>query len=123
MSEASVRNLRVLVVEDEPLIAMLIEDALADLDCSVAAVASSRAEALDKASSLDFDVAILDINLGGASALPVAELLLREGIPFIFSTGYGAAGIPEAFPDVPLLSKPFRTDDIGRCLGTAMRRR
>jgi hypothetical protein len=91
-------SLCVLVVEDESLIAMLIEDALAELNCTVVAVASSLRDALDKASSMDFDVAIFDVNLNGSPSYPIAELLVRRGIPFIFSTGvwphWRARGIP-----------------------------
>ena len=122
MSE-TVRNLRILVVEDEPLIVMLIEDALAELDCTVAAVASTLAEGLEKADTLDFDAAIVDVNLGGASAIPVAELLAHREVPFVFSTGYGGGAELDSFSGVPVLSKPFRTSEIGDCLEAAMRGR
>jgi len=118
---SGLRNLRVLVVEDEPLIVMLIEDALAELDCTVAAVACTVAEGLEKAGTHDFDAAIVDVNLGGASAIPIAELLVRRAIPFVFSTGYGDGGELDSFRGVPVLSKPFKMEEIGRFLEAAMR--
>jgi CheY-like chemotaxis protein len=121
MDGNELRGLRVLVVEDESLIAMLIEDALADLGCTLVAVASSLKDALDKAAALDFDIAILDVNLNGSPVFPVAELLAAKGVPFIFSTGYGAAGVPEEFASAPVLSKPFEHGHVGRALATARR--
>ncbi|HTT85205.1 MAG TPA: response regulator [Rhizomicrobium sp.] len=114
-------DLRVLIVEDESLIAMLMEDALSDLNCTVVATASSLGEALDKAASMDFDVAILDMNLNGAQACPVAELLVRRQIPFMFVTGYGAPGVPDRFRGIPVLSKPFNERDVGRALEAALK--
>jgi CheY-like chemotaxis protein len=121
MAQSELHDLRVLVVEDESLVAMLVEDTLYDLDCTVVAVASNLSDALDKASSMDFDVAILDVNLNGSPAFPIAERLLRRKIPFIFSTGYGLAGVPEAFSRVPVLAKPFRQGDVGRALKAAIK--
>lgn len=123
MARSDLDGLRVLLVEDESLIAMLIEDALCDLNCAVAAVAATLGDALDKASSVDFDVAILDVNLNGSPAYPVAELLVRRQIPFIFATGYGASGVPEAFRSIPLLAKPFHGGDVGRALEAAIKSR
>jgi CheY-like chemotaxis protein len=119
MQESELRGLRVLVVEDESLIAMLIEDALADLDCTLVAVASNLADGLAKAASLEVDIAILDVNLNGTSVFPVAELLAGRGVPFVFSTGYGAAGVPDAFAKAPVLAKPFAARDVGRALAAA----
>jgi CheY-like chemotaxis protein len=112
-------GLRVLVVEDESLIAMLIEDALVDLDCTLVAVASNLKDALDKAAALDVDIAILDVNLNGQPVFPVAELLAGRGVPFVFSTGYGAAGVPAAYAAAPVLAKPFEQADVGRALAAA----
>jgi CheY-like chemotaxis protein len=120
MVSSDFSGLRVLIVEDESLIAMLIEDALRDLDCTTMTVASTFDDALSKASTLDFDIAILDVNLNGAPAYPIAETLMRRRIPFMFSTGYGAAGIPEAFRGVPVLAKPFKEGDVARALKTAL---
>lgn len=122
MGQRDLRDLRVLVVEDEALIAMLLEDALADLNYEMVALASSLDEALDKAGSMEFDIAILDVNLNGLSVFPVAELLLRRQIPFVFSTGYGASGVPEEFRAAPVLAKPFREGDVGRTLQIAVER-
>jgi CheY-like chemotaxis protein len=123
MGGSRLDHLRVLIVEDESLIAMLIEDALAELNCTVAAIASSLSDALDKVSSMEFDVAILDVNLNGSPSYPVAEILVQRRIPFIFSTGYGASGVPEAFRAVPVLAKPFREGDVGRRLEAAVKSR
>ena len=120
---SGLRGLRVLIVEDEALVAMLIEDTLLDLDCTVVAVAHSLRAALDKASSTDFDVAILDVNLNGSASYPLAELLVRRQIPFIFSTGYGISGVPEAFRNAPLLAKPFKEGDVERALTAAIKAR
>jgi CheY-like chemotaxis protein len=120
MDASRLSGLRVLVVEDESLIAMLIEDALTDLGCVLVAVASNLKDALHKAGALDFDIAILDVNLNGQSAFPVAELLVTRGVPFVFSTGYGALGLPDAFSGAPLLSKPFEEHDVGRVLAAAL---
>lgn len=123
MGQSGLDGLRVFLVEDESLIAMLIEDALTELNCQVAAVASTLDDALDKVSSVAFDVAILDVNLHGRPSYPVAELLVCRRIPFVFSTGYGAGGVPAAFQGVPVLTKPFKEAEVGKALEAAITRR
>lgn len=120
MMEKSLDGLRVLVIEDEPIIAMLIEDMLADLGCIVIGVASRFEEAMGQVSSPTFDAAILDVNLGGDQTYPIAAALAERGIPFAFSTGYGAAGVPEAFQIFPILAKPFRRSDLEQTLAAAL---
>lgn len=106
---AALSGLRLLVVEDEAMVAMLIEDMLCDLGCVVSGVAGtlSRGMALAKDESFAIDGAILDINLGGEKVYPVAEALSARRVPFIFSTGYGGAGVDKAFAHIPILAKPY----------------
>jgi CheY-like chemotaxis protein len=107
---------RVLVVEDESLIIMLVEDALADLGCVVAGVASRFDDAVAKARTLDFDIAVLDVNLNGLRTFPIAEIVRDRGIPFVFATGYGASSVPADLNTVPILQKPFATADLESAL-------
>jgi CheY-like chemotaxis protein len=81
---------RILVVDDEPLVSMLVEDWLVELGCEVVGPARSVQEGLDMAGSADLDGAILDINLGGNNSYAVAETLERRGVPFAFATGDSA---------------------------------
>src|SRR5688572_18037754 len=111
---------RVLVVEDDVMIRMLIEDMLTDLGFAVAAEASKVHEALAAVQSADTDVAILDVNLSGEPTGPVAEALAARGTPFVFATGYGEHGLPEQFRDRPLLKKPFQIDTLKRMLDAAL---
>lgn len=104
--------MNVLIVEDEALIAMLLGEMLDTRGYSVAAHASTLAEGETMASSLDFDVAILDVSLAGEAVFPVAELLSGRGIPFVFTTGYGAAGMPEAWADRPVFGKPYDIEPL-----------
>ena len=113
---ASARR-RVLVVEDEMLIGMLLEDMLADLGHEVAAVVPRLKDALAAVETGDFDLAILDVHLQGESAFPVAEALIARNIPFVFATGYGERGLPDSYRDRPVLQKPFAKDDLERVLG------
>jgi CheY-like chemotaxis protein len=101
---------KVLIVEDEALIAMLLEEMLADRGYSVAGVATTVEEGEDMAKRLDFDAAILDVSLNGSYVFPVAEHLDARSIPFVFTTGYGEAGLTEAWADRPVFTKPY---DIG----------
>jgi len=114
-------GLRVLIVEDESMVTMLIEDFLADMGCAVAGVASGLDEALSSVSSLDFDVAILDVNLNGVQSYPVAQVLRERGIPFVMATGYGAAGLPQVFQSVPTVGKPFQQWQLERAIRAAVR--
>jgi len=111
---------RVLIVEDDVMIRMLIEDMLADLGFAVAAQAAKVHEALAAMNSTEIDVAILDVNLSGETTGPVAEALAARGTPFVFATGYGEHGLPEQFRDRPLLKKPFQIDGLKRMLDTAL---
>jgi CheY-like chemotaxis protein len=120
MSETGSGPRRVLVVEDDVMIRMLIEDMLTDLGFAVAAEASKVHEALAAVQSTDIDVAILDVNLSGETTGPVAEALAAQGTPFVFATGYGEHGLPEQFRDRPLLKKPFQIDGLKRMLDTAL---
>jgi CheY-like chemotaxis protein len=110
-------GLSVFVVDDEGLVKMLIQDILEDMGCRVSATASTLAEALDKASNGVFDVAILDVNLGGQHTDSVAAILMARQIPFIFSTGYGTPP-SEAFAHISVISKPFKAVDLERALLT-----
>lgn len=103
---------RVLVVEDEMMVAMLMEDMLADIGHQVVGVAQNLAVALQMAQERDFDIAILDINLAGERSFPVAQLLAERGVPFMFATGYGAMGLDDAFKDAFTLKKPFQIEDL-----------
>jgi CheY-like chemotaxis protein len=116
----SLKDIRVLIVEDEAMVMMLIEDILDELGCKVAGVASELGEALTKSEEADFDIAILDVNLNGARSFRVAEKLAELRVPFVFSTGYGFAGVPAAFHGVPILVKPFRDHDLREALATAL---
>jgi CheY-like chemotaxis protein len=107
---------RVLIVEDELMIRMLLEDMLAELGYAVAASATRLDEALSIASSGDFDVAILDVNLEGQPSSPVADVLVARGTPFLFATGYGQRGLPEHYRNQPTLKKPFQMESLRRML-------
>lgn len=114
-------GLRVLVVEDEPVVAMYLEDLLEGLGCETIGPASRLADGLALAEGNGFDVAILDINLGGERSTPIAEALRTRGVPFAFASGYGAP--PEGFGDeVPMIEKPYREAQIAAALGRLLAR-
>ncbi|TAJ71872.1 MAG: response regulator [Phenylobacterium sp.] len=119
---AALSGLRLLLVEDETLVAMMVEDMLAEFGCVVADVAGSvsRGLALAADDALALDGAILDVNLGGEKVFPVAQVLADRGIPFIFATGYGVAGVAEAFSHVPVLAKPYEAGALERMLTAAL---
>ena len=103
----------VLIVEDEPLIAMMLEDFLLSLGHEVAGICESVEEALERVEQGGFDVAIVDVHLkGGEEVWPVADLLAAKSIPFCFSTGGHVDGPPEAHALVPVLAKPFTLDAV-----------
>ena len=120
-ADPALQGLRVLVVDDETLVAMLLEDMLGDLGCTVAGTASRVPQALDMARELAdrLDVAVLDVNVAGESIAPVAALLQEQGAGIVFATGYGEAGVPEAFRGRPTLQKPFGMLDVTRALKAA----
>ena len=120
MAELELAGTRVFLVEDEALVTMLFEDALADLGCATVEVASRLADALVKAQSLTFDVAILDVNLNGERTYAIAETLLARQLPFVFATGYANDSLPAPFQTVPIVHKPFRPSDLERALSAAI---
>ncbi|WP_082537240.1 MULTISPECIES: response regulator [unclassified Aureimonas] len=112
-------SLRVLVVEDEMMIAMLVEEMVQDLGHTVVGVAMRLETALELAREADIDLAVLDVNLGDAKSFPVAAILRARGIPFLFATGYGRKGIVEEFADSVVLNKPYQTTDLEKALAAA----
>jgi CheY-like chemotaxis protein len=122
-SERPLEGRRVLLVEDETLVAMLLEDMLGDLGAEVVASASRVDRALQVIGerSGEFDLAVIDVNLGGEQAFPVASALAERGVPFVFSTGYGNAGLPHPWRDRPTLSKPFTEEHVRAALAAALR--
>jgi CheY-like chemotaxis protein len=109
---------RILVVEDESMIRMLLDGMLADLGYTMVAEAGTIDEALALARDTECDAAILDVNLNGKPITPVVEVLLARGVPFVFATGYDLRGVPEAYRDSPTLQKPFRTEALAQALAT-----
>ncbi len=115
---SALAGLRMLIVEDEAMVAMMIECMLTDLGCVVVDVAGtvSRGLALAGDEALEIDGAILDVNLGGEMVYPVAEALRNRHVPFIFSTGYGIDGINEPFAQEPALAKPYEQKALEQML-------
>jgi len=103
---------RVLVVEDEYLIRMLLEDMLDELGYDVAAAVGTISEARQIATEGEFNAAILDVNLDGQEIYPVADILVGRGLPFLFVTGYGERSLPEAYRGRPALQKPFQAEQL-----------
>ena len=111
-TSAPVRSgLRILVAEDETMLMMMLEDILQNIGCLVTS-AGRLASALEAAEGTAFDGAILDINLGGEPIYPVARVLKRRGIPFIFATGYEKESVPAEFSGLPVLAKPYLSEDV-----------
>jgi PAS domain S-box-containing protein len=107
---------RVLLVEDEALIAMMMQDALAKIGVDVVGPCGRVADAMKAAKANTFSAAILDVNLGSEPVYEVAEFLLGKGIPFIFTTGYGRENIDARFASVPVLRKPVNVEHLRSAL-------
>jgi len=113
---------RVLVVEDEYMIAMLLESLLEELGCVVADTASNPARALEIIASTAIDAAVLDVALNGADSFGVAEALAARNTPFVFATGYGGSRLPPQFAKRPVLQKPYRIGDLEQALKGILQR-
>jgi DNA-binding response OmpR family regulator len=111
---------RVLIIEDEMLIALMLQDMLEDEGLHVGGVANSLLAGLDLARTADAELAILDINLNGQESYPIADVLRGRGIPFIFSTGYGAGNVKAGYHTVPQLMKPYQQDMLRALIDTAL---
>ncbi len=114
------RDLRVLIVEDETLVAMLIEEYLVELGCRVAFSASRVGKAMRSLQVCEIDAAVLDVNVAGESISELVEALHQRGIPFIFASGYGARGVEARWSHSPVLQKPFTEADLRAALIAAV---
>jgi len=114
----ALQGLKVLVLEDETLVSMMVEDMLSDLGCEVVGPFARLDSALAFAGDgrPDVDVALLDVNLGGERSFPLAEVLSARNVPFVFTTGYDDAGMPEAWRGRPALRKPFTMAEMALAL-------
>ncbi|MBR0869017.1 response regulator [Bradyrhizobium tropiciagri] len=110
----------VLVVEDETMIRMMLVEMLEEIGHTVIGEAAHLEQAIDLATGINFDYAVLDINLAGRSSLPVAQIIKSRKIPFVFSTGYGADAIPTEFADNLAVRKPFTLEALRRTVHSLM---
>ena len=120
VSEAVPTARRILIVEDEPLLAMNLEDMLIELGHHVAGTATRIDKALSLAEGSEFNLAILDINLAGSNTFQVAAILQKRGIPFIFTSGYGADGLIDGYREACLLTKPFGVKELEHMIAKAL---
>jgi len=110
-------GLEILLVEDEALVAAMLEDMLADFGCILAGAAATVSEGLAAvAAATQIDAAILDVNLGGQKVFPVADILVARGIPIVFSTAYGPADLVERYPRARIIHKPYRAEALAELL-------
>jgi CheY-like chemotaxis protein len=118
----NIQGLRVLVVEDDSLICLLLEDMLLDLGCQVVGTAGHIKRAIELAQREEnVDVAILDVNLGGRQVFPAADILAKRGVPFLFATGMGADALPAEWLGHCSLQKPMTMEGLGNALRRVIR--
>lgn len=110
---------RVLIVEDEVLLALYLEDLLTALGHDVVGQATRIDKAMELAREIPIDFAILDINVAGTKSFPVADILCGRRIPFAFATGYGTEGLVDGYRDFPVLRKPYAQEELERTIWQA----
>jgi len=111
----------ILIVEDESLVAMLLETILEDMGCTPVGPAGTVEEGLALVQADEpLDAALLDVNVAGEKVFPIADALRDRGVPFVFSTGYGEAGLPDHWRGHPTLQKPFSEYAVEQALMAAM---
>jgi CheY-like chemotaxis protein len=120
LSKRELSNRKVLVVEDEMMIAMLIEDMLDEFGCKLVGPATSVPRALDIIGKEQVEIAVLDLNLDGQDTYAIADALQLKNVPFIFATGYGSTGLRQEYGNRPLLQKPFQARDLESALAEAL---
>ena len=107
-------KLRVLIVEDEIVVALFLEDVLDEFGYQVAGVVTQLDDAMLR--EPDYDIAVLDVHINGRNVFDFADVLARRGVPYVFATGYGERAIPERHRCSPVLQKPFQPDELKRVL-------
>ena len=112
----------VFLVEDETMIRMMVAEMLVDLGYRIAGEAGDVDEALRLIETVDFDIALLDVNVNGKVVTPVARAIAARKCPFIFATGYGTQGMPEEFRGRSALQKPFQMETLARMIEDALKR-
>jgi CheY-like chemotaxis protein len=122
LSRQELSNRRVLVVEDEMMIAMLIEDMLDEFSCKLVGPATNVPRALELIAKENVEIAVLDLNLGGEDTYAIAEALQQKNVPFIFATGYGSTGVRQEYGNRQVLQKPFQARDLENALAEALAR-
>jgi CheY-like chemotaxis protein len=120
LSKRELSNRNVLVVEDEMMIAMLIEDMLDEFGCKLVGPATSVPRALDLIGKEQVEIAVLDLNLDGQDTYAIADALQQKNVPFIFATGYGSTGLRQEYGNRPVLQKPFQAKDLENALAEAL---
>jgi CheY-like chemotaxis protein len=115
---SALQGLRLLLVEDEAVLAFELSDALRSLGCEIVGPVSRLAPAIEMARTAPLDGAILDVNIAEENVFPVADVLAARGIPFVFTTGYGIDGLRETDHGRPVLQKPFRLKALLEIVGT-----
>jgi CheY-like chemotaxis protein len=112
---------RIFVAEDEALLRLMLEDMLLDLGFVVSGQAQTIEEALQLAKDIECDLALLDVNLNGATTYPVAEILFRRRVPLLFATGYGRLKLPPPLDHAVFLQKPFTKTALSSAIAQALR--
>ena len=112
----SLDRLRVLIVEDEALVSLMLETMLGRLGAEVVGTASSLEDGLELVGQVPIDAAILDVNLSGERSFPIADRLRSLDVPFLFASGYGSSVLPTCYADAEMVRKPYRAEDIARAL-------
>ena len=113
---------RVLIIEDEMLIALMLQDMVSNVGFAVEGIATSLPAGIDLARTADAHLAILDINLNGEEAYPIADILRARGVRLIFSTGYGADSLKPEYAFIPKLVKPYEQANLAAAIQAAFAR-